>query len=189
MVSLLVLLLPGSWLVGYSFFYRNLPDEETHVKNADAIVVLTGGRNRLKEGVLLLQRNKAPKLFISGVGEKIKIQDLLRGRNQAFYSRVTLGHEATNTRENAQEVAKWSQSQGLHSMILVTNDYHMPRSLLEVKRLLPNLTIYPYAVKSRSLKYYRNEPLKAAYLIAEEYSKYLFVAARYSLEAFMSSSK
>lgn len=185
LVSLFILLMPSTWLLGYTFFYRHLPEEPLSVKKADAIVVLTGGRNRLKEGVLLLQRQKAPKLYISGVRENIKITHLLKGRNQAFYDKVTLSYEATNTRENAQDVASWTKKHGLKSIILVTNDYHMPRSLLETRRLLPDLTIYPYAVASHSLKYYRNEPLKAAYLIAEEYSKFLFVYAKYRLEALM----
>ena len=46
--------------------------------NSDAIVVLTGGSDRLKKGLQLLTKKKAKKLFISGVYRGNDVRRLLQ---------------------------------------------------------------------------------------------------------------
>lgn len=188
LIALFVLIFPVSWLAGYYVFYRALPMENHFVEKADVIVVLTGGRNRLKEGVLLLQRNMAPHLFVTGVGKGVRINQIVKGRSQTFYSKITLGYEAITTKENAEEFFAWQKTHPVQSILLVTHDYHMPRSLLEFRHLMPHLKIIPYPVKSRSLKVHPRDPLKAAYMIAGEYTKYLVIQVRQWLESLMASS-
>ena len=186
--SLFVLIFPVGWLVGYYVFYSQLPMESHVVDKADVIVVLTGGRNRLKEGVLLLQRYKAPHLFVSGVSKNVRVKQLIKGRSPSLYDKITFGYEATTTKENALEFFAWQKTHPVKSVLLVTNDYHMPRSLLEFHHLMPHLKVIPYPVKSRSLRVHPNDPLRAAYTIAGEYTKYLVVHVRQWLETLMASS-
>lgn len=67
---LLYILLVGAvvWFVGFlAFNYRinsYRPDEKTRT---DAIIALTGGKNRIAEAAQLMKRGLAGKMFISGV--------------------------------------------------------------------------------------------------------------------------
>ncbi len=56
---------------------------------------------------------------------------------------VTLGRSATSTLGNAEETATWVRTHDIHSLIVVTADYHMPRALLEMEREMPGVTLYP----------------------------------------------
>ena len=62
------------WCLGFVYFahYINSYDIDKTTKT-DAIIVLTGGRNRISEGIKLLNNNLADRLFISGVPENISI--------------------------------------------------------------------------------------------------------------------
>src|SRR3546814_14678895 len=57
-----------------------------------------------------------------------------------------LGYEADNTRGNAVETAAWMKDQDFTSLRLVTATYHMPRSLLEFRRPMPDIEIVPHPV-------------------------------------------
>src|SRR3546814_11467635 len=63
-----------------------------------------------------------------------------------------LGYEADNTRGNAVETAAWMKDQGFTSLRLVTATYHMPRSLLEFRRLMPDIEIVPHPVFTAHFK-------------------------------------
>ena len=92
---------------------------------------------------------------------------------------VVLGHEADNTLGNAQETARWMHSQGFRSLRLVTAWYHMPRSLLEFGRAMPEIDIvahpvFPEQVKSEHWWAWRG----TAMLLISEYAKYLAALGR-----------
>ena len=63
-----------------------------------------------------------------------------------------LGHEAINTLGNAHETAQWIRSQGFRSLRLVTAWYHMPRSLLEFDRAMPEIDIVAHPVFPEQVK-------------------------------------
>ena len=133
------------WIIGFIVFcafaigikYRPL-------EQAEAIVVLTGGSDRISKAIHLLQENHAPKLFISGVGTTES--HLLKEIPPKIKEKIELGYWAKTTRMNAIETAKWISENKIASVILVTSFYHMPRSLLEIKEEIPHLKITPYAV-------------------------------------------
>ena len=50
------------------------------------------------------------------------------------------------------ETAQWMASEGFHSLRLVTASYHMPRSLLEFSRAMPDIGIMPNPVFPERLK-------------------------------------
>ena len=106
---------------------------------ADAIIVLTGGQSRIDAALDLLKSGKGERLLISGVNPSSG-RDALRaatgGDKKLFKCCVDIDHAALDTIGNAEESAKWVEQHAYGSVILVTNNYHMPRSLLEMRRLL-----------------------------------------------------
>src|SRR5207245_520851 len=104
---------------------------------------------RQRGGIALLSEGKGRKLFISGVNHQVDLDDLLGVSGHApewALCCIVLGHQADDTFGNAQETAQWIQSQGFHSLRLVTAWYHMPRSLLEFDRAMPEIDIVAHPV-------------------------------------------
>ncbi len=168
----------GAWLAGLVWFVSALPVRvEDATRTTQAIVVLTGGGGRIAEGLDLLAANRAKKLFISGVGAAVDMQEILRvsQRPQADITCcVALGYEADSTYGNAIETAGWMRDNGLRSLRLVTAAYHMPRSLLQFRRAMPEMEIIPNPVFSAN--FHPDDWLRwsgNASVIVTEYSKYL----------------
>ena len=92
---------------------------------------------------------------------------------------VVLGYEADNTRGNAVETAAWMKEQGYGSLRLVTATYHMPRSLLEFRRFMPETEIVPHPVFPEHFKSddWWMWPGSSSLLVTE-YSKYLVALLR-----------
>jgi uncharacterized SAM-binding protein YcdF (DUF218 family) len=95
---------------------------------------------------------------------------------------VELGYEADDTEGNAVETARWVAAQGLHSIRLVTANYHMPRSLVEFHRALPGveLVAHPVAPAKVRLDGWWGWP-GTAELIIIEYNKYVAALLRAAL--------
>ncbi len=171
------------WLGGLVWFARSIPGEIADSDSAtDAIVVLTGGSLRVQSGLALLAGGKAKKLFVSGVYHSTDVTALLRISRQSpehVACCIVLGHEADNTFGNALETAQWMRSEGFHSLRLVTASYHMPRSLLEFSRTMPEARIIPHPVFPERVKQERWWAWPGtASLIVAEYQKYLLALAR-----------
>ena len=174
-----------SWLGGLLWF-ATPPAADTRTAATDAIVVLTGGSLRLQSGIDLLRQGKGRKLFVSGVNQQVDLDDLLgvSGHSPDWaLCCIVLGHQADDTFGNAQETAQWIQSQGFHSLRLVTAWYHMPRSLLEFERAMPEIDIvahpvFPDQVKQEHWWAWRG----TAVLLVNEYVKYIGALARPLIE-------
>jgi uncharacterized SAM-binding protein YcdF (DUF218 family) len=184
----LVFLLAIAWLTGLVLFIARLPESvEQPERHTDAIVVPTGGSERLQEGIRLLIHGAAGKLFVSGVNVDTKTADLLASLPADAEKPpatlvdccIVVGHVADSTMGNATETAAWMKAQGFHSLRLVTADYHMPRSLLEFRRAMPDVEIlinpvFPDQVHRES--WWRSPG--TASLLFGEYDKYLLALAR-----------
>ncbi len=149
---------------------------------AEAIIVVTGGTSRIDAGMDLLRAGKGERLLISGVNPSTRIEDLRRVTNaegNLFDCCVDIDHAALDTIGNAEESAKWVLEHSFRSAILVTNNYHMPRSLLEMRRYLGDVELQPYPVVHRKLENgeWLQDPA-AARLLFTEYMKYLAAFAR-----------
>jgi len=172
----------AAWLAGLAWFTSLLPVRvEDPDRRTDAIVVLTGGSGRVTEGLDLLAAGRAQKLFISGVGPAVDMQELLRVTQRPpalLECCVVLGHRASSTFGNAAETAAWMRENGLRSLRLVTAAYHMPRSLLQFRRAMPDVEIVPHPVFSENFRQgdWWLWPGSAS-LIVSEYSKYLVALA------------
>ncbi|MCZ2328783.1 YdcF family protein [Bartonella sp. F02] len=120
---------------------------------ADAIIVFTGGSNRIKTGLNLLQQELGSRLLISGVNRTTNPKSFMRTSSinpQLFACCVDIGREATNTKGNALESAAWIKKHHYKTLYIVTHDYHMWRSLLELKHLMPDINFIAYPVKKRN---------------------------------------
>lgn len=149
---------------------------------ADAIIVLTGGQARLSTALDLLKSGKGRRLLISGVNPRAGLGDLQAvtgGDEMLFSCCVDIDHAALDTIGNAEESAKWVQGHAYRSVILVTNNYHMPRSLLEMGRLLEGAELRPYPVVNTRLDggVWMTKPA-AVRVLFTEYTKYLAALAR-----------
>ncbi|ABI66668.1 MULTISPECIES: YdcF family protein [Maricaulis] len=146
----------------------------------DAIIVLTGDAGRLSAGGELLQDGRASHLMISGVHPSVTTADIRRQTglgDDAFSCCVTLGREATDTVGNAREAAAYVQANGYDRLIIVTSDYHLPRSLLEFRSHMPGVDLIPYPVRTQAPW----QDVGALRLWLQEYAKYTTVQLRHSL--------
>jgi uncharacterized SAM-binding protein YcdF (DUF218 family) len=154
------------------------PAVENQPAPTDAIVVLTGGSLRLSSGIDLLREGKGRVLFVSGVPEPVSLGELLRGTRKDtpdwLACCIVIGHDAQNTTGNAIETARWMRREGYHSLRLVTSWYHMPRSLLEFARAMPDVEIIPHPVFPEEVKQQNWWAWRGtAALLIGEYGKYL----------------
>jgi uncharacterized SAM-binding protein YcdF (DUF218 family) len=146
----------------------------------DAIIVLTGGAERVETGLRLLEEGVAPRLLVSGVGQRATLAEFARahGRDPASLAgRVTLGHAATSTMGNAAETAAYAREHRLRSLRVVTAGYHMPRAMLELGRALPGVTLVPHPIQPAALRDGSMTAWRAWTLRSGEYLKYLAAAA------------
>ena len=104
---------------------------------------------------MLLDEGQGRKLLISGVNPSTTMNDIRRitAINANLYDCcITLDRKAMDTIGNAKESIEWIKANGFEKIILVTNNYHMPRSLIEMRRLAPDLDIQPYAVVNSDIR-------------------------------------
>lgn len=120
-------------------------------QTADGIVVLTGSSVRLFEGRKLLREGRAKRLLLSGVNPSVtrhELQQAMGLTDGEFDCCVDIGWKARDTVGNAMEISDWAQRLGLTSLLVVTDDYHMPRSLIELTRVLPDVRYIAHPVVS-----------------------------------------
>ena len=171
------------WLGGLIWYASLIPSpSEPSMAKSKAIVVLTGGSDRMAEGLRLLERGLAQKLFISGVYHRVEVKELLRVAKKnpnELECCIELGYTAGNTAGNAYETAAWMEKEGFQSLRLVTASYHMPRSLLEFHRVMPAIEIIAHPVFPEGFK---GEKWwlwpGSTTLIASEFGKYLMAFIR-----------
>ncbi len=151
--------------------------------HAEGIVVLTGGSARIDGALHLLAEGRAQRLLISGVNPSVGIKALAgtidKDLDAALICCVDLGRDAQDTSGNAAEARDWAKARGYTSLIVVTSDYHMPRSMAELAEAMPTVKLIPYPVTNPELHlndWWTNAT--AFGLLVREYGKYLLATAR-----------
>jgi len=171
---------------GFLWFVGNVPTEEVSIdRPADGIVVLTGGASRIADAIELLAAGRGKRLLISGVHPTTSSSEL--ARLSPAYGRwmtccVDLGHAAINTTGNAIETKQWVTERGFQSVIVVTSNYHMPRTMAELRRRMPDVALVPFPVvtdKMRNEAWWSSPP--TAKLLFSEYLKYIVAQVRFRL--------
>ncbi len=167
-----------AWSAGFVWFMDRIPQRVADMTTrTDAIVVLTGGSERLPAGLELLEAGFADRLFVSGVYSGVDVTTILDVNAQApatLACCIDLGHDARHTVGNARETAVWMAAGGRASMRLVTAHYHMPRSLYLFHRAMPEIEIVPHPVFPGGVRveaWWRHP--RTFVLLVDEYAKYL----------------
>jgi uncharacterized SAM-binding protein YcdF (DUF218 family) len=181
--------------IGFVRFADSLPKPIDDPTITDAIVVLTGGSDRISTGIALLEAGKAQRLFVSGVNNRVDITALLKVSRTTgapppadLASRIDLGHTAGDTFGNAEETADWMHEHQYKTMRLVTADYHMRRALIEFRMAAPDIEILPNPVHPAvggDAAWWQNQQTLG--LLAGEYGKYLIVRWRYLISRMTSA--
>lgn len=138
---------------------------------ADCAVVLTGGLNRVREGIDLLSRHSVQKLIISGVNPAADFKQIfplwpyygvLRDED------VILERRSLTTFGNALQTLPLVEALRCRDIVLITGRAHMRRALKTFRaEFPPGFSILPRAVSSGSLEQSRGE-------VAIEAAKSLF---------------
>ncbi len=177
--------------IGFVRFAGHLPPPTDDTSRTDAIVVLTGGGDRVSTGLALLEAGKAQRLLVSGVHPGVGVPELLKldrtlsgsaPPDPNLASRIDLGDTAGDTFGNSVETVDWMRANHFHSMRLVTADYHMRRALIEFSMAAPDLKIIANPVKPPGIDdahWWRDRA--ATNVLIGEYGKYLIARWRFIL--------
>ncbi len=188
-----------SWGAGFLLFVNDIQETRGEMisdvpdfnSRTDAIVVVTGGSERIRHAIYLLGSGYAGKLFVSGVNKEVKLHELLilhgydKVQQQLLSDRIELGYSAVDTIQNAHEIAEWVKKNNIKSIRLVTSNYHLKRALLELKHELPDAVIIPHGVVPMNIRvdrWWAYEPTRT--LLVAEYNKYLLANLRIVLMNF-----
>ncbi|HEU5360145.1 MAG TPA: YdcF family protein [Candidatus Deferrimicrobiaceae bacterium] len=118
---------------------------------ADAVLVLTGGENRIAEGYRVWKDGMGQEFYILGAGREAKLAAILPSGAVVppeTLPRIHVEGWSTNTLENAFSAKSEVASRSYRKVILVTSDYHMPRALLAFRKVLPpdvSISVMPVA--------------------------------------------
>ena len=175
-------------LAGYAdFASRIAPREPSAVPRTDAIVVVTGGSQRIGDAIGLLGAERGTRLLISGVNEKIGREELARmnpASRPLLACCVDLDYRARNTIGNAIETRRWLRRHGFRSLLVVTSNYHMPRTLAEFAHAMPDVRLVAHPVVTEHIDtsgwWNRWSVIK---VLAPEYAKYLVARLRGLVES------
>ena len=185
-ISLLVCFLNGL----FNYQERILSFTEYSSKKASNIVILTGGSNRIKDGLKIIENFdnsaiKNIKLLISGTGKGFTTSNVNKLLPKNVYLNkfvkccVKLDNKSENTYYNAIETYKWAKNNNIKTFILITSNYHMPRAFLEFKAKMPNFKIitHPITPKRHDINNWMDS-FETFSLIFIEYSKFLIAHLR-----------
>ena len=130
-------------IIHFSYYISQIQtkiDDINVFDEIDAIIVLTGDKNRIAHGINILKNGSGQRLLISGVNEKIsntKIKNLYGvdvNSKKLFDCCIDIDRISTNTFENSRETYIWSKELGFRNLLIVTSHYHVPRVKLEFSR-------------------------------------------------------
>ncbi len=162
-------------------------DERPLDGRADGIVALTGGAQRIGDAIDLLANGYGRRLLITGVNERTSRDEIARlnpTQRHWIDCCVDLDYRARNTIGNAIETRRWMRLHRFSTVAVVTSNYHMPRTLVELDHVLPGIErVVPYPVVAEGFDAGRwwQHP-SAARLLASEYLKFLVAWVRTRFE-------
>tara|TARA_Y100000991_G_scaffold405_1_gene294 strand:+ start:977 stop:1591 length:615 start_codon:yes stop_codon:yes gene_type:complete len=176
------------------FFFKEkvLSFQKYNNTKSSNIVILTGGTNRIKDGLNIInhfdksKRTKF-KILVSGTGKGFSKNSLIKQIGPNFNPKlieccIFLDSVSKNTLTNAIETSKWANRNDLKEFILITSNYHMPRAILEFKNVMPNHKIYTFAITPRkhNIKEWMSS-YETFSLIFKEFCKYIVSNLRIKL--------
>ena len=200
--------------IGYARFAAMIDAREpASTPRTDAIVVVTGGAQRVGDAMGLLGAERGRRLLISGVNEKTGREELAKlnpATRDLLACCVDLDYRARNTIGNAIEARRWLRRHGFRSLLvgvrekgglkclgrvgtgfgetatrlLVTSNYHMPRTLAEFAHAMPGVELVAHPVVTEHIDtagwWSRWSTIK---ILVPEYAKYLVARLRSLVES------
>ena len=176
------------FLIGLIEYKDKILSNITYIsKKSSNIVILTGGTNRIKDGLKIVNKFEKSstfnsKILVSGTGKGFTKMSLAKNIDFDFNlieCCIELDSISTNTYSNAFETLKWVKKNNISEFILITSNYHMPRAFLEFKYRMPNLKIFTYPITPK--KHNINNWLSSFQtfsLVLSEYCKFLVANLR-----------
>ncbi|WP_238232370.1 YdcF family protein [Methylobacterium thuringiense] len=154
---------------------------------ADGIVALTGGAQRVGDAIELLAGGYGRRLLISGVNERTSREEIVRlnpSQGRWIDCCVDLDYRARNTIGNAIETRRWMRRNHFETIAVVTSNYHMPRTLVEIEHALAegeSVVAYPVVTDGFEIGRWWQDPAVAR-LVGAEYVKFLAAWLRTRIE-------
>ncbi len=178
-----------SFCVGFLVFVAALDRaERVPGDRADGIVALTGGAQRIGDAIDLLAGGYGRRLLITGVNERTSRDEIARlnpTQRALIDCCVDLDYRARNTIGNAIETRRWMRTHRFSSVAVVTSNYHMPRTLIELDHALRDGDrVLPHPVIAEGFdagRWWHSPP--SVRLLASEYVKFLASWVRTRFEA------
>ncbi len=170
----IVLLLVIFLCIGFIKFYLSIKNykDEGNI-NIQGIAVLTGGKGRIAEGIKIFREHPESYLIISGVDKSVETEEIIP-LDFLKNPRVFIDKNSETTLDNAKEIIAWSYKNKIQDILIVTSDYHMPRSLLVLFKKGKGLNFYANPITS-SIYFKKNlfRDSKLLQFLLVEYFKYL----------------
>jgi uncharacterized SAM-binding protein YcdF (DUF218 family) len=183
------------WLFGLWQFARLIPEgsspsaSQNNTTHYDAIIALTGGKDRIPYALDLLKENKANALFITGVADGFSFDDLSMINNApegsvlaSLRPRIFYGEHARDTIGNAEETVEWLKGTPYRTLLIVTANYHIPRTRLLFSHYLADyqLSYAPVAPPQFERVAWVTHP-NSLRLMISEYNKLLLTWVRFGI--------
>lgn len=137
MLGLLPLGATVAWLAGFGIYLAVLPQPPTYEldRGDDCVAVASGRHARLITAIE--QYGGRAEIFVSGatIGTNRRERDDMRRRDPGWFDgHVAFGWQARNTRQNGDEISRWAAAQHCHRLVLLSDDLHLPRLTLALRR-------------------------------------------------------
>ena len=167
--SLLILILIAGGAVAFKV---TTPDKCASIRGDDTLFVLTGDSRRIPYAMKLLENHPYRNLEIVGVGGH-EYSSLIP---ENIKPQIELETVSKTTYENARAVRDITIKKNLSRIVIVTTEDHINRSMLLVKRQLPNTSVIPCPVRLQNMP-----PQERLIRWGTEYVKY--IATLFGLES------
>ena len=140
-----------AWALGFVWFAA-IPPQPIGAGRSDAAVVLTGGDGRIQRSLEVLARGWVKQVLVAGVDSEVRPREFaveyeVTGKTMACC--ITLDKISVDTRTNAREAAAWIFANKVHSVRLITSDWHMRRAAWELGNAAPDVEIARDAVRTK----------------------------------------
>jgi len=114
---------------------------------------ITGGKGRIDATLDIKKKFNINKTLISGVWDGTSLSDIkLINHIKTRHQNIDLGYFATDTIGNAIESDIWARHNRCNNTLIITSDYHLPRSKFLVEILAKNLNYTIIGINNENFK-------------------------------------